>query len=304
MPKNIFIVDDDKELTQALNALFAESGYNISIVTNGKDAEERLKIASFDLAILDMNMPGVDGVALLKIINQQRPDTKIIVLTGYGKEYKEKIKDLKFQAFLTKPFSAIGLADVAKDVLEGKEITKKEEIPAYIDHCIMPKAKLLFIDTDKYRLDCLKGYFSLPEHCGGQYKVDIMHIVGSDLLNPGKTEKLKDEIEKELMLSEPDIVLCCAEIYGSSYASSDIYSKIKESSQRPKDIIIYGEDINVRGRYSKGFESLIERLKQISSGKPSIGDPVLDKLGKAARESCIKNNLYIKTEKPVRIPGV
>lgn len=306
MSNNIFIVDDDKELTQALNNLFSESGYYISIVTNGKEAEQKLKTISFDLAILDMNMPGLDGVALLKIINQHYPNTKVVILTGYGKEYKEKVKELKYQAFLTKPFSAIELADVAKDVLEGKKIPEKEKLPLYNDPYIMPKAKLLFLDTDYYRLDCLRGYFSMPQHCGGQYEVETRCIIEADLLNPEKAEYIKNEAEKTLMLSRPDIVLGCADIYGFSTVGSEIYSKIKDSTYKPKDIIIYGEDIKVRGSYGTGIPGLknvIKRLEQIYSGKPTVGDPILDKLGKAVRESAIKNNLYIKVKEPVRIPG-
>ena len=69
----------------------------------------------------------------------------------------------------------------------------------------------------------------------------------------------------------------------------------------------YGGDINVRGRYGTGipgFKNVIKRLEQVASEKPPVGDPVLDKLGKAVRESTIRNNLYIKVKEPVRIPGL
>jgi CheY-like chemotaxis protein len=301
--KNIFIVDDDSNLTKALNTLFSGSGYNISIAANGKAAQEKLKNTSFDLTILDMHMPGLDGPAVLKIINQNYPDTKVIVLTGLGREYKEKIKGLKYQAFLTKPFSAVELADTAKAVLEGKQLPEKE-IDMYNDPYIMPEAKLLILDTDGYRLSCLNGYFTTKEHCGGRYEVGIRHIDGIHLFDAEKAEQLKHEIEKDLMLSEPDIILGCAEIYGFSSASSGIYPAIRNSVHKPKDMIIYGEDITVRGRYGQGFEGVINRLKQLSAGKPIAGDPILDKLGKAVRESAIRSSLYIRVKEHVRIPAV
>jgi two-component system alkaline phosphatase synthesis response regulator PhoP len=84
--KRILAVDDDAPALGALKANLAQRGYEVQTCGNGEDALELIERDSFDLFILDVNMPGVNGIELCKRIreNPKTQDTPVIFLTAKG----------------------------------------------------------------------------------------------------------------------------------------------------------------------------------------------------------------------------
>jgi DNA-binding NtrC family response regulator len=64
--------------------LISKRGYEVTTVNNGQSAVEALDESDFDIIILDLKMPGLDGLATLKLIKGKRPGVEVIILTGHG----------------------------------------------------------------------------------------------------------------------------------------------------------------------------------------------------------------------------
>jgi len=80
----ILFVDDEERIRSIANDLLSSMGYHVSLLDNGRDAFELIKIRSFDLVFTDLFMPGMDGLELLAAIKEHSPDTEVVMVTGYG----------------------------------------------------------------------------------------------------------------------------------------------------------------------------------------------------------------------------
>ena len=101
---HILIIDDDDKIRELLKQYLKSNNFIISTAINATDAEEKLKIFKFDMAVIDIMMPGKDGLQLTKEIRENL-DLPIILLTAKG-EAEDRIKGLEIGAedYLAKPF--------------------------------------------------------------------------------------------------------------------------------------------------------------------------------------------------------
>jgi two-component system OmpR family response regulator len=101
----LLLVEDDLPLAGALTALLAGSGHAVDCVHDGLAAEALLLAERFDLVILDLNLPGLDGLSLLRRIRARPPSPAVMILTARGTA-EERVKGLDLGAddYLTKPF--------------------------------------------------------------------------------------------------------------------------------------------------------------------------------------------------------
>jgi len=104
--KRILVCDDEEGIRESLN-LILEKDYDISFATNGKEAIEHIKKSPTDLVILDIKMPKMDGIETLKQIKQAKPDTKVIIATGY-RSVETATEAVKHGAsdYIVKPFES------------------------------------------------------------------------------------------------------------------------------------------------------------------------------------------------------
>jgi len=83
-PPHILIVDDERSLRRTLSSLFQRMGYHTTEAASGEEALEHISRETFDLVLLDLKMPGMDGAEVLKAARPLAPDTVFIILTAYG----------------------------------------------------------------------------------------------------------------------------------------------------------------------------------------------------------------------------
>jgi len=86
--KKILLVDDEESIHLLYRAELEEEGYNVHSALGGEDALQKLKIVSPDLVILDINMPGMNGIEVLRQIKEINPKTPVILCSAYH-EYKQ-----------------------------------------------------------------------------------------------------------------------------------------------------------------------------------------------------------------------
>ncbi len=101
---NVLLVDDEEQFLEALSQRLENRGLKVNAVTSGEDALSKVEDKNFDAIILDLSMPGMDGIETLKRIKEKRPDLEIIMLTGQA-TVKAGVEAMKLGAeeFLEKP---------------------------------------------------------------------------------------------------------------------------------------------------------------------------------------------------------
>jgi DNA-binding response OmpR family regulator len=105
--KKILLVDDDKICLKCTLLILKELDFDIFIADNGTDAIEIIKNIHFDFVLLDLGLPDINGLKVLKKINIKNNNfTKVIVITSYNQDYmKIACKKLNAHAFIQKPIN-------------------------------------------------------------------------------------------------------------------------------------------------------------------------------------------------------
>jgi DNA-binding response OmpR family regulator len=116
--KRILIVDDDESIRTLLSAQLTGQGYEVSSVDGGGVAIETLGSQSYDVILLDIQMPTVDGFEVLKYAKEKQPATKVIMLSGFA-DMKNMIvaKQLGADQFVSKPYEFTELLSALQAVL-------------------------------------------------------------------------------------------------------------------------------------------------------------------------------------------
>ncbi|MDK9707210.1 MAG: response regulator [Desulforhopalus sp.] len=132
----VLLVDDEEDFLATLAERLESRGLKVNAVTSGEQAVAKAEKEGFDLIVLDLAMPGMDGLETLKRIKAKQPEAEIIILSGQG-SIKTSIEAMKLGAgdFMEKPVKISELLDKiseAKDkrllVLESKSVKEIEKI--------------------------------------------------------------------------------------------------------------------------------------------------------------------------------
>jgi len=128
MAAKILIVDDDAGVRESLEELLRLEDYQADSSGSGEDALEVLS-EGFDLVLLDIKMPGIDGVEVMHEIRKYYPDTRIIIITGYG-SLESAIDAIRSgaQDYMLKPYTAEDILLSINKALSEKESRTRKEI--------------------------------------------------------------------------------------------------------------------------------------------------------------------------------
>ena len=115
---NILIVDDEELIRNVVKEYLEANSYNVTEAVDGKDAINKIKFNHYDLIILDIMMPNLDGVSVLKEIRATK-DVPVIMLSARNQEY-DKLEGFEYGAddYITKPFSPKELVARVKSILK------------------------------------------------------------------------------------------------------------------------------------------------------------------------------------------
>lgn len=121
----ILLIDDDAELSQMLTQFLSKEGFQITSADNGETGLQKALNGGFDLILLDIMLPGIDGLQLLQRLRQQHRNTAVLMLTARGDD-DDRVKGLELGAddYLAKPFYPKELLARVKALLRRAPNTK------------------------------------------------------------------------------------------------------------------------------------------------------------------------------------
>jgi len=118
----MMLVDDEERFLTTMKKLLSRKGYDVFTASSGADALEKLRMENIHVVILDVKMPGMDGITTLKQIKKMFPMVEVIMLTGHG-TVESAVEGLHSGAtdFLTKPADVNDLIEKAEEAFEKRQ---------------------------------------------------------------------------------------------------------------------------------------------------------------------------------------
>jgi DNA-binding response OmpR family regulator len=137
--KPVLIVDDEKNIRFTLSHALESLGVEIGTAVNGEDALAKLEEKPFGLILLDLKMPGMDGMEVLRRVRKTRPDIKIIIITAHG-SIESAVEAMKLGAadFIQKPFAPDEIRDLVTKVFDRDKI-EADKAKGYDEHIELAK---------------------------------------------------------------------------------------------------------------------------------------------------------------------
>ncbi|MFA6637180.1 MAG: response regulator [Candidatus Omnitrophota bacterium] len=178
--KKILLCDDDERITHTLEGFFLAKGYDMATSFTGEDAIEKVSSDRPDLVIMDLKLPGMNGAEVSRKIKELKPDTKIIVLSGFREEYSEELAKIPVEHVMEKPINMRELTQTISDMLAGRTFAEKDKVPG------TPKARILMLEPKPETAARVKEYFSDRASSGGEYDIEVSSD-SSDLREKMKT---------------------------------------------------------------------------------------------------------------------
>lgn len=200
----ILIVDDEKDLAKILQMILHLKGYEVEITTTGYEAIEKVKQTQFDLCLLDIRLPDINGVEVFLKIKEITPQIRVIIMTGFAvEELIEQAINKGAYACIHKPFDIDKVFELIEGTLKSPkkiilvvddvEIVRKRIISLLKERgyliCEAANGKDVFEKVKRKQYDVILLDYELPDMDGLQVFLEA--------------KKINPDIVAILMLDEP-----------------------------------------------------------------------------------------------------
>lgn len=127
--EKILVVDDEESLRDILQFSLSDEGYEVVTAPNGEEAMERIDENNIDLVILDIKMPGIDGIEVLRRIKKGvNSDIGVIMMTAYGSpQTATEVRELGAYDYILKPFDRSSMKAKVREYLDQHESPKEKK---------------------------------------------------------------------------------------------------------------------------------------------------------------------------------
>lgn len=237
--KKILLCDDDQKIAQILEGFFLAKGYDMAISLTGEDALNKAQQDKPDLVIMDLKLPGMNGVEVSKKIKESLPSTKVMILSGFSDDYAQELKSIRVESILQKPVNMKELTETIADILAGRRIDAKEDLKG------TPNAKLLIAEHHHSTATAFREYFSNYENCGGEYEIDMAWN--------------KNIFMNKLSSFKPNVILLSINFDGSPGAASKIAGYIVDNFEDKICCLAVSNELDIRQIGTKVKEVSLEK---------------------------------------------
>ena len=153
--KKVLIVDDEEHIRELIKFNLKKEGYDTEVAVNGTEALKIIREIKFDLILLDLMLPEIDGLEVCKEIrrNEETSDIPVMMITAKGEEF-DKVLGLELGAddYITKPFSIRELMARVKALLRRSNVKKEENIIKFGDVVVNFKTREVTKGTENVEL--------------------------------------------------------------------------------------------------------------------------------------------------------
>src|SRR3989338_5524144 len=177
----ILVIDDETAMLETLSSFFGNRGYQLMTAASAEAALKLIAEEQPALALIDIKLPGMNGVELLKVIKRDYPNIKTFIVTAYDEENKKAAEAIGCDAFFAKPIGLDQLKNGVIEVLSASERRIKTLIKSQVLEG-SPEAKLLFVlevlPNEEDRLTkYLRENFTDALRRGGHYQVEFAYSI-------------------------------------------------------------------------------------------------------------------------------
>ncbi len=118
----VLVVDDEPGMRDLLSRVLGDAGHTVSAVESGEEALVLLSRESFDVLVVDKNLPGIDGLGVLRLVRAHQPALRAIMITAYPSESSDATaRALGVLAYVVKPFGVLTMIDlVDRAIADGR----------------------------------------------------------------------------------------------------------------------------------------------------------------------------------------
>ncbi len=268
-PVKILVVDDEKDFTKALEPFLANAGYTVHVANSGQEALDFLHEYRYELVLLDLHMPGLDGIHVAKVLKQTWKTQDVIIITGHKDKYEEQLKSIGITHIMEKP---IGLKDLLQQVTAIVKPMKAEPTTQSVTSGI-PKARLLFIESHDTVYDNLFAPYFKQLNADGEARYELVFADN------------KNHALAHSMLSRPDIILLNT---GMLKIYPDLQKELGAIMASPiKEVIVHG--IELLGKPPKELGLDPEKITAVEGG--AFDMKYSKKLADAVKIICLRHGL-------------
>jgi DNA-binding NtrC family response regulator len=218
---SVLIVDDEVDASENLRDILTDVGYRVDTARNGLEAIEHVRHSAYDIALLDLKMPGMDGVSVYRQIKRLRPETAAIVVSA---------------------FSGSELAETAVEEGAIQVVAKPVDVPQLLSaiesSLAQPLALIVDDDTDfcqnLWQILCKRGY-----------RLALAHDA--------------EQAHRQLATKSFDVVLIDLKLPGTS-GGEEVFHIARETNPRSRRILVTGfrDDMldTIRGLMNQGMDAV------------------------------------------------
>ena len=142
--KLILLIDDDRAIGEAVGNFLKESCFDVVAESDPEKAVRLARHLLVDLLILDLQMPKLDGIEVLRLLREKQPHLKVIILTGHMPQYQSRLQQAKIDRILVKPPKTDDLLQAIDELTDTIAFE-----PEFASSELTPKAKILLVDDER-----------------------------------------------------------------------------------------------------------------------------------------------------------
>ena len=125
----ILVMEDERSVANGLEMILSEEGYTVDLADTGRLAMAAFRQKRFDLLVADLRLPDIDGMEIIKQVKAEKPETEVIVITGYGTTATAvTAMKLGVHDFLPKPFGDDQIKNAIDEALKKHEAKPVEAV--------------------------------------------------------------------------------------------------------------------------------------------------------------------------------
>jgi CheY-like chemotaxis protein len=129
MEKQILVVDDEEAIRTMMTRAFTKAGYEVQTAASAEEALDLIKTYKYLVFFLDLNLPGMNGIDLCRLIRKDNPLTIAYAITGYASTFEVfECRDAGFEDYFTKPVELKKLVEAAEQAFLKLSRWKRDEL--------------------------------------------------------------------------------------------------------------------------------------------------------------------------------